>query len=1186
MTISTQRNLWNLPNWGLMSEPEPFSSVEIPRKDAATGVLRCLAWNRDGTLLAAATDEGLFLSPSQQSGEEERPEENSIRWKMVIPGVFNAIIFRGNNRFVLVDRRGMILPCLFREDLLKVQVGKALPGSSGRFWLPAFSEDGSLLVAPTDGGGIGLYFPYGSEADRKFLPETGRAIEMAAISPNKKWLAYSQASGSRSEIFVFGLVLDDGDNGLKIGSEPQRVLEYTQSGDFTASFLLFDREGTVLYVGGSKHQIKTFIYGLDPAGSDTWVWVEKTHRHGGGAGRVNAIEFWGGAEEYMVSVSDNRTLCLWHRGHSRSSSIGYDAYWVVSHYAGEQVAKMAFHPKKTWLVAHRAEEERISFFAVDTQDIANRKQFTKLQAFKVLLVGDEPEITRLFEKFLAEGKASIQKQFVGGSNHDDINIIRVNCNNYFSDDGPNRGQGDQDQGKVWREVFFWRLPKLKMGSAHDAIRWLLLRVYIQNADLLIYVAKDPLKSGLTPDGISKFSNDLRRWVRVLTNAAPRRGSPHDDGIPWLLVTQKDIKGEDDKKLGSFLADHQCREVVEIGSWDFPSENMEKIREAVCSVLLKMFPTGNIVKRNSVFPIFRGFMRERFYAQAQILPTATFLDEANKITPGVDRPQLERDFNSFRVPATRSGWMTTAPDKDLLLINRYAMDALLAHLLESAVNNQRKDGAVFWDEWVENSQKSSNQLVSRACQLGLREWVWSLCEREQLAAGFETVLEDGELIERRKMVFSPLTSGRTFPTGGYLPAPKVTYSLSCSEDELFHNLVIKLKIISGIKRIDAFWQNGMIFSASGDQRYSLGFYFGLYERKRDYCDRQEGNRVVLNLFYMGENIPTATWQLFQDTVETLLRTWAYDSLTHQEPAKEVIAERFIRFFCTNRECGHDELDSVRAKEAFKKGNPRETCQCGAPIELRSFFDVGSGQDAGTKQLYREEKVESRIRKHKRDFSKWLLTNTSYEISQATLDGLTVVFTDIKGSMDLLAREKEEGWFKALMLHFDRANALLEEFRNGYMVKNMGDGFVFVFTDTFEALNYCAQLLKDSPRDKGIQIRASMHSGPVYIDTEIGDIFGVHVGLTARIMELHKGAVILASQVALDKLKNHPNFEPQFSTDHIASVDKTGNRFVIVNEARYTSEELKKVGKGNKVDSLADDDEIKVYLIDHRKAATTS
>ncbi|MBF0107915.1 MAG: hypothetical protein HQL76_01890 [Magnetococcales bacterium] len=1159
MTLLPKRNPWTLPGWGLFFDPEPFKSEEIPIiRDGVVGVVHCLSWNREGTLLAVATDEGLFLK-KVETGCANSSSSDDPSWKPVLSGTFSTIVFGNDNRLILVDRRGMILPCLVLDDL-KIQVGKALMWNSGGSWLPSFSDDAKLLVAPADGGGIGLYFPYGSETDWKLLPEPNRPFEQAVISPNKKWLAYSQTFDNGSRVFVLPIPFDDGEEWWVNGVICQKDLNLGYG--FSVSCLVFNGDATVLYVGGTNHRIITFV-------NDKDGWVRKTERYGVGAGRVHGIHFFC-EEKYMVSSSDNRSLCLWNRGTDRSSAKArpdYDAYWVVSYAAGEQIGRMAFHPKDPCLVAHHVEEYKISHFLIDLNDIASRKKFTKLQTFKVLFIGMESLTSTLFNKFMKSGNSSSNDS---GDSLGNVNIIRIeNTDDHWKELFSRWGK-DAD---VWREIFLCRLPKLDKTSSHGSIGELLLNVYMQNTDLLVYVTDTPISDQIQT-GAGSVSRNLQRWVRLLKNAAPRRGNKNDESnakIPWLLVT----KEGGNSGANDLLSSWGCQGVVNVDFHKHSDWSMQTVREKIVTSL-RASTTENIRVRNSSFPIFRGLMREKFHSGRRIFSTEEFIMEASRITPGTEQfriNELTKHFKSFRLPATQSGWMATAPDKDQILINRCVLDAMLVHLLKSAVDNRHKDGTVLWNEWLESLERDSDGLVSQAYHLALQDWVWSLCEREKVAATFEEVKENETLLHPKKFVFPSLASGHTFPPGGYLPAPQVTYYFSASEDDLFHHLVFAMKRSFTINKIDALWQRGLMFTTPGGEKRTVGFYFGTYQRRREYCEEQNGGLVELNLFCMDENIPPSMWQQFQEKVETLLRRWVYDSMSDVEANGGSIARRVARFFCTNRDCSSEGLDRGKAKDLREKNNLRAKCGCGASIRL----DLIENIEEFEKTILREDS-KAELGNGGPDFFTWLMSDTNFAFDYPQCDQLTVVFTDIKGSMNLLKERKEAGWYQALKKHFAQANALVQP-NHGYMVKNMGDGFILLFADAYDALNYSYQL-QQKTGDSGIKIRASLHNGPIFIDTEIKDIFGVNVGLTARIMELHKGAVILASDVVVDLLKQRKEFVENYSAVLIASVDRSGNQFSLVAD-QYSNGESEKVGKGVRVDPEQLTDGIKVYVIERIK-----
>ncbi|MBF0146288.1 MAG: hypothetical protein HQL85_08900 [Magnetococcales bacterium] len=1155
----SKKNLWSLPGWGLFSDPEPFWTEEIPsNQKEKNGEVRCLAWNRDGNLLAVATNEGLYLRRmkiiQQKSGKweiQETPSSGSreASWKMALTGTFSTILFGKGDCFLLVDRRGMIFPGLVLNNL-DIQIGKPLTWDSGGNWQPSFSSDGKLLVAPAENGGIGFYFPYGSEPDRKLLLGDDKRYEQAVVSLNKKWLACSTATDKGSIIFVYSLVFDD--RGEWLAHDLEKKLEENLGYGFYVSCLAFNSDASVLYVGGTNHTIIAFV---NESGKG---WVRKTIRYGGGVGSVNGISFFGDQETYMVSFSENRTLFLWNRGNDRGAkNPDYDAYWVVSYSAGSQVGRMAFNPKNSSLVAHRAEEHKISYYGIDIDDVAKRKYYTQLETFKVLLIGDEPYTSNLFERFRESGNTGLSLECDENGSANDVNIIRVENTDKLWNELFSKFNNNSAHDHVWREIFLCRLPKLDETSGLGAIWNILLNVYIEDADLLVYVIKDPSQ------------DNLIRWIMIIKNLIKMIGRDSNDKtkitIPWILSS---VNIDDNGRKKYDLGDWSFHDVVESNLGIFSDEVIGEMRIKIVSALHHSSKIkNNIVNRNNAFPLFRSFIREKFYSGRRIFTPKDFLGNVIKIAPALPKykmNELKNSFNNFRLPASQSGWITTAPHKELIVINRSAIDTLLVHLLRYASENSRKDGFIYWDEWL--SAKFPIELSSQEEQSELQDWVWFLCEQQQLAAAFETFKDNEILLYPRRLLFPLLVREDTFPLEKYLPAPHITYSFNASESDFFHYLVIRILRRYTVRKVDAIWQKGLVFTTPSSEEQALGFFFGEYKRNAKNCCSGNSNFVTLNIFCIDENVSPILWGKFQEYVEAALRAWAFDKIG-SNGADEVVAIRKQRFFCTNGDCNFDELDLKEVRKLIDGGISHKKCSCGSPIFIRS-------DSYEEKKILRDISSSGSSRKQDQ-FVEWLLSKTDFAFHRRQCDKLTVVFTDIKGSMKLLQDKAESGWYEELQKHFKRAEALLkDDFPNGYLIKNTGDGFVLLFSNSHDAVEYSLELLDNTGSDD-IEIRASLHSGPIFIDTVLEDIFGLHVGLTARIMELTKDSIILASHVIIDFIKDNKDLDKRYSYIHTGSIDRSGNRFTVANEDYNNDKPI--AGKGTKVQNIDLENEIKVYCI---------
>jgi class 3 adenylate cyclase len=123
--------------------------------------------------------------------------------------------------------------------------------------------------------------------------------------------------------------------------------------------------------------------------------------------------------------------------------------------------------------------------------------------------------------------------------------------------------------------------------------------------------------------------------------------------------------------------------------------------------------------------------------------------------------------------------------------------------------------------------------------------------------------------------------------------------------------------------------------------------------------------------------------------------------------------------------------------------------------------------------------------------------------------TVLFFDIVGSTELLARRGDEAW-----------RAVLDDFRHlvrreidrhqGREIDTRGDDFLVVFASPSAALA-AGRSIRDRVRDLGVELRSGLHLGEV--EQLKDDVAGVTVHIGARIQALAEpGQILLSATVA--------------------------------------------------------------------------
>lgn len=122
--------------------------------------------------------------------------------------------------------------------------------------------------------------------------------------------------------------------------------------------------------------------------------------------------------------------------------------------------------------------------------------------------------------------------------------------------------------------------------------------------------------------------------------------------------------------------------------------------------------------------------------------------------------------------------------------------------------------------------------------------------------------------------------------------------------------------------------------------------------------------------------------------------------------------------------------------------------------------------------------------------------------------TLLFTDIVGSTQLVARSGDRGWRDLLERHHHLVRNELKRFR-GHEVDTAGDGFLATFDGPARAIR-CALAIRDSVSTLGLAIRAGLHTGECeVIGPKVG---GIAVHIAARLLaEAGPGEVLVSSTV---------------------------------------------------------------------------
>jgi class 3 adenylate cyclase len=134
-------------------------------------------------------------------------------------------------------------------------------------------------------------------------------------------------------------------------------------------------------------------------------------------------------------------------------------------------------------------------------------------------------------------------------------------------------------------------------------------------------------------------------------------------------------------------------------------------------------------------------------------------------------------------------------------------------------------------------------------------------------------------------------------------------------------------------------------------------------------------------------------------------------------------------------------------------------------------------------------------------------------QTSPDGMiTIVFTDIEGSTEMMERLGEEAWVEMIRVHTKLVRSVVATC-GGDVAKSQGDGFMLVFGSASGALACAVELQRavarfnSGHRSPPLRLRIGVHTGSVFQLED--DFFGRTVVLAARITGRAHGGQVLVS-----------------------------------------------------------------------------
>ena len=140
-------------------------------------------------------------------------------------------------------------------------------------------------------------------------------------------------------------------------------------------------------------------------------------------------------------------------------------------------------------------------------------------------------------------------------------------------------------------------------------------------------------------------------------------------------------------------------------------------------------------------------------------------------------------------------------------------------------------------------------------------------------------------------------------------------------------------------------------------------------------------------------------------------------------------------------------------------------------------------------------------------------------------ITLLFTDIERSTEILEELGDERWFAILRDHNTIVIQAVQSF-GGQVIKSRGDGYMAAYDSSNAALRSAVELQRAFARrrsaktDPLLRLRIGLHSGSVIADER--DFFGRNVVLAARIADRAVGGQILVSSDLRQYTESDPSF----------------------------------------------------------------
>jgi small GTP-binding protein len=604
-----------------------------------------------------------------------------------------------------------------------------------------------------------------------------------------------------------------------------------------------------------------------------------------------------------------------------------------------------------------------------------------------------------------------------------------------------------------REVMLWDF------AGQDEYR-LVHQLFLNetNVALLLY---DPTKSQDTFEGIDY-------WEKALRNAVP------NDVQKILVAARVDVGGVrlTAADIEAYCKAHGC--LTHFSTSAETNEGCDALRAAIMAAI----PWGKLPRTSSpeVFKRIKDFLAAVRQGN-RVLVREPDLRAEFDAQAGADTP-TEAEFRTVIGHVETAGLIKRLSFGDFVLLKPELLNGYAADIVDAARRHPDGLGAVSKAHVLDGRIKLKDEGgLAQSDKVFL------------LHATVELFLRLGLALEQDGNLVFPSKFNRRMPPLEEDPVVEVEFTFEGPVENLYTTLVVKL-YYGGVFRLKKLWKNAAEFL--NGRGLVCGFQL-----------LSEGDgRGTLKVFY-AEGVSDDDKALFLKIVADHFK----------EKRVEVRRERIYR--CPS--CREVVRERDAAHRATEKGKDKIFCQdCGATIPLEDALEV----------LYRDDKkflkqiaaMETRAEASMERGGELVsaaaeMRTESFKTWAGGADRATVaiVFTDVLGSTKLNVEFGEETWRQAREAHFARAKELVAQGR-GYLIKTIGDSVMAAFHDAGTALDFALALQSDTG-DARVRIRAGIHIGAV--DVSVGDAFGQHVSMAARVeAKAEHGGLWVSKQVKKD------------------------------------------------------------------------